>query len=91
MPDIVCLYEAKDILGEGPIWNDREASLYWCDNIGARVHRLDPATGAVRTWQMAEEIGSLVFRERGGIVGGMKSGFAFLDLDAGAVEIVAAV
>jgi sugar lactone lactonase YvrE len=40
---------------------------------------------------MPEEIGSLVFRRKGGIVGAMKSGFAFLDLDSGALEVVAAV
>jgi len=86
MPEIVCLYEAKDILGEGPIWNEDERCLYWCDNIGARVHRYDVATRQVKTWPMSEEIGSLVFRQQGGIVAGMKSGFCFLDLDSGKLD-----
>ena len=33
MPEIVCLAETKDILGEGPIWNEDDKSLYWLDNI----------------------------------------------------------
>ena len=37
MPEIVCLHESKDILGEGPIWNELENKLYWCDNLRPRV------------------------------------------------------
>ena len=35
---------------------------------------------------MPEQVGSLVFRENGGIVAGMKSGFSFLDLERGTFE-----
>ncbi len=86
MPEITCIYEARDVLGEGPIWNEEEKSLYWCDNIRSIVYRYDSRLGTTRRWQMKEEIGSLVFRRGGGIVAGMKSGFCFLDLEAGTVE-----
>jgi len=86
MPEITCIYEAKDTLGEGPIWNENDKSLYWCDNIRRLVHRYHPPTGDVKTWPMAEEIGSLVFRQKGGIVAGMKSGFCFVDLTKNQVE-----
>ena len=88
MLEVTCLYEAKDLLGEGPIWNEDEKALYWCDNIRSLVHRYDAAAGSTRTWQMKEEIGSLVFRQNGGIVAGMKSGFRFLDLERGTSELV---
>jgi L-arabinonolactonase len=89
MDDIFCVYEAKDLLGEGPIWNELENKLYWCDNLRPCIHRYDPANGEVKTWPMKEEVGSLVFRKKDGkIVAGMKSGFAFLDLDAGTVDYI---
>lgn len=83
MLEINCLAETKDVLGEGPIWNENEKSLYWCDNIRSLVHRYDSSSGKVKTWQMNEEIGSLVFRRKGGIVAGMKSGFCHVDLEKG--------
>jgi sugar lactone lactonase YvrE len=90
MPEITCLYEAKDTLGEGPIWNDTDESLYWCDNIRSLVHQYEPAGGQVKTWPMPEEIGSLVFRQKGGIVAGMKSGFCFVDLEANRIDHIVA-
>lgn len=81
MLEITCIYEGKDVLGEGPIWNEEEQTLYWCDNIRSIVYRYDSRTATTRSWQMKEEIGSLVFRKSGGIVAGMKSGFCFLDLE----------
>lgn len=86
---IECVARPRDVLGEGPIWNEREQTLYWCDNIAGKVHRYDPATRQMKTWDTPEEIGSLVFRENGGIVAAMKRGFSFVDLDAGRYEHVA--
>lgn len=86
MPEVVCLVEAKNILGEGPIWNPDEAVLYWCDNLKPSIQRYDPTSGKVDVWDMPEEVGSIVFRAKGGIVAGMRHGFAFLDLATGGIE-----
>ncbi len=91
MPDIECVAPMQSILGEGPIWNDREEALYWIDAWQPLILRYRPADARVDTWKLpdalnAEPIGSLVFRERGGLVVAMKSGFHFLDLDSGASE-----
>lgn len=86
MPEVLCLYEAKDILGEGPVWNEDDRSLYWCDNLRPCIHRYDPSTKKVRTWPMPEEVGSIVFRQGGGIVAGMKSGFCFLHIESGKID-----
>jgi L-arabinonolactonase len=77
--EIKCLVEAKDILGEGVIWNVNEQALYWCDNLKSNIQRYDPATGKHRVWPMPEEVGSFVFRKKGGLCAAMKSGFAFID------------
>jgi L-arabinonolactonase len=77
--EIKCLVEAKDILGEGVIWNVNEQALYWCDNLKSNIQRYDPATGEHRVWPMPEEVGSFVFRKKGGLCAAMKSGFAFID------------
>ena len=38
-------------LGEGPVWVERDAALWFVDIKGPRVHRFDPATGERRSWE----------------------------------------
>ena len=89
MVDIECVAEVGDILGEGPIWNVAEQALYWVDAYGQAIRRYTPEDGSVDSWKMPELIGSLVFREPGGIIAGMKSGFRFVDLDSNIFETIA--
>jgi len=79
MPEVELLVDAKDILGEGVIWNPDDQALYWCDNLKSNIQRYDPTSGAHRVWAMPESVGCIVFREKGGICAAMKSGFAFID------------
>jgi sugar lactone lactonase YvrE len=79
MPEVELMVAAKDILGEGVIWNPDEEALYWCDNLKSNIQRYDPANGQHRVWDMPESVGCIVFREKGGICAAMKSGFAFID------------
>jgi sugar lactone lactonase YvrE len=88
--NIRMLADARNTLGEGPVWDDRANVLYWVDNLDPAVWRYDPATGESRNWKMPEEIGCLALREsQPGIVAAMKSGFSFVDLDTGRIELVA--
>jgi L-arabinonolactonase len=82
MAELECVVEAKNTLGEGLFWNTQEQALYWLDSQGQpKIQRLDPKTGAVRHWTMPDEIGSMVFRDKGGIIAGLKSGFYLIELD----------
>ena len=90
MPEVECLVEAGNTLGEGVIWNPREQAIYWADSKGRpRIQRLDPATGRVDEWEMPDLLGSFVFRESGGVVAGLKSGFHLVDLETGSVDLIA--
>lgn len=88
MVDVEVVVEAKNILGEGPMWNDREQALYWTDaKERPRIQRWRPKTGAVDEWAMPDLIGSFVFREDGGLIAGLKSGFYKLDLENGTADL----
>ena len=78
--------DAKDMLGESPVWCAKRRALYWLDNLAPSVKRYIPSTGAVEVWEMPEFIGSIGLREGGGLVAGMGSGFAFIDLEIGSVD-----
>jgi L-arabinonolactonase len=74
--------------GENPMWDPAAQRLWYIDNVGWKVHALDPATGATRTFEMPCSVTTLVLRESGAVVT-LRTGIHFLDLETGALEMVA--
>jgi len=75
-------------VGECPVWDPDEKAIYFTDINGTTMNRFHPASGAHKQWQMPEKLCCFAFREQGGLVAAMSSGFAFLDLDAGSVDYI---
>ena len=75
-----------DRLGECPLWDERERMLWWVDSRWPALKRFDPATGAVMMQVLPEVVGSIAFRERGGLLAATKSGLHVLDGSGGALE-----
>lgn len=71
-------------LGEGPVWVAREAALWFVDIKERRVHRFDPATGALRSWPAPLEIGWVLPAADGGFVAGLEDGLHRFDPASGA-------
>ncbi len=86
--EIVCVHQGRNILGEGPIWNERDQSLYWTDIFEPAIYRYDVQREAVFRRQMPEPVGSLVFRGDNTIVAGTQSGFAFIDFDQPSFRLI---
>jgi D-xylonolactonase len=86
MVDVKCVWEEPAILGEGPLWSARENAIYWVDIVSKKVHRYGVAEDARRTWTYEAQVSSLAERRQGGLVGTVRDGFAFIDLEAGAFE-----
>jgi sugar lactone lactonase YvrE len=78
-----------DRLGECPLWDEREKMLWWVDSRWPAVKRLDPSDGAVMMQVLPEVVGSIAFRENGGLIAAMKSGIHSLDAAGGALEALA--
>jgi sugar lactone lactonase YvrE len=89
MVDLKCIWEEPAILGEGPLWVARENAVYWVDIVRKKVHRYALADGARRTWTFETEVTSLAARQQGGLVGTVRDGFAFIDLETDTIEPVA--
>jgi sugar lactone lactonase YvrE len=85
---VQCVADVHAILGEGPIWVEREAALYWVDIKGPRIFRLDE-DGTVQDWVPSLRVGSLAPRAPGGFIGGTEHGIAHIDLETNRVDIVA--
>jgi sugar lactone lactonase YvrE len=80
--------DARAELGECPVWSAEEQALYWVDIREPALHRLDPGSGATRTWPMPSRIGSFGLRETGGAVVALEDGFHLLDFGTGQLRFV---
>ncbi len=79
--EVRCVADVGAILGEGPVWDAREAALYWVDIKGQKIFRLDDG-GEISHWDTPFRIASLALREKGGFIAGTDQGFAIVDLEA---------
>ncbi len=86
MAELECVVAGPDMLGECPVWSVREQALYWIDIRGPAIHRLDPATGRVRSAPMPREVGSVGLRSTGGLLAAMRDGFHRCDHASGVLE-----
>ncbi len=79
------VFEAGNMLGEGPNWAEDEQALYWVGIIDKKVHRLEPATGAFRTWDMPDFTTAMALRDGGGAIVALATSICLLDFDSGAL------
>ena len=60
----VCVAPTGDRCGEGPVWHDEHASVYWTDINRFLIHRLTPANQTVRSWFFDEPVTALSLTTR---------------------------
>lgn len=77
--------ETRDQLGEGTLWSARRNAVLWVDILAPALNELSLADGAITRRDLPEPCGWVVEDRAGGLVAGMKSGFARLALDPLAV------
>lgn len=80
----------RDELGEGPVWDVADQSLYWVDIVDRRVFRLYPATGEVRRWRTPSMVSVAVPTVGGDLLVALEDGAHRLDKDTGGTRVHAA-
>ncbi len=85
--EVQCVADVHAVLGEGPVWVEREAALYWLDIKGRKIFRL-AQDGEVSQWETPVRVGSLAPRASGGFIGGTDEGLAAIDPASGRFEIL---
>lgn len=87
---IDCLPCAADLLGEGPVWDDRQSCLYWVDSFAPHIQRFDPSTGRHTVWPMPMPVGSVGLRENPNhLIAALKDGFYNVNLLTGIASLIA--
>jgi sugar lactone lactonase YvrE len=56
---IACLVEARNVVGESPLWDPSAGVVYWTDVNGFRIQRYRLADGEVTTWRFDEPVAAL--------------------------------
>lgn len=64
---------------EGPVWDRRDAALWFVDIKGRRIHRFDPAGDERRSWDAPQQVGFCLPAMAGGFVAGLQTGLARFD------------
>ena len=84
--------DARNRLGECPLWCERTGALYWTDIEASRISRLQ-AYGQLRHWTLSERVGSFAFCEGSTqqLLLGLASGIALFDLESEVLSPIAAV
>ncbi|RJT33436.1 SMP-30/gluconolactonase/LRE family protein [Mesorhizobium waimense] len=73
------VFDARDVVGESLIWDDRRSRLVWIDIIGRRIHRLHPLTLAHESWETPDLVTSIGLRADGGAIVGLRNEIALWD------------
>ena len=76
----------RDILGESPLWDERAACLWWIDIRQPAIRRLDPASGAVRSWPLPALVGSIALVDDGRLLVALPQQLALFDPTTGALH-----
>jgi len=79
MTEVERVISVDNELGEGPVWNVDEQTLYWVNISRGAFHRLQPATGKHERFEIGMSLGVLGFRASGGLVMATQRGLAFWD------------
>jgi sugar lactone lactonase YvrE len=62
------VWDERALLGEGPLWDEREQCLYWVDVDGFALHTYRPGDDGRETERFAARISSVALRENGGLL-----------------------
>ena len=63
-------------LGEGPLWDWREQTLWWVDSLGPTLYQYDYHHQQTKSWELpGSTVGSLAIRQNGNLILAMDLGF----------------
>ncbi|MHC8362243.1 SMP-30/gluconolactonase/LRE family protein [Pseudomonas sp. LS2P72] len=70
--------DARNAVGECPVWIPEENALYWVDIPAGGLQRWSAETGHVHAWKAPQMLACIARHSDGGWVAGMESGFFHL-------------
>ncbi len=72
---------SKSLLGEGPLYNQKQNALYWTDIKGMKLFKYNLETKVVKSYHFTRPIGSFAFTCNDEIITTTTCGFEYANLD----------
>ncbi|MEW5700047.1 SMP-30/gluconolactonase/LRE family protein [Pseudomonas synxantha] len=69
------IVDARNAVGECPVWVPEENALYWVDIPNGSLQRWDAATGYLSAWKAPQMLACIARTQAGNWVAGMETGF----------------
>ena len=79
------LAQKRCVIGEGPIWNDRQGLLYFVNGIDNEICTYDPEAETIHTYPQSMGVAAIAFSEDGRMLITRADGAFFLDLTQGTI------
>lgn len=74
-----CLWDAKAILGESTIWDERDGCIYWVDIEAPSINWLHLQSGDKGTWVPPTWVSAIAPKASGGFIASSSDGFVSVD------------
>jgi sugar lactone lactonase YvrE len=78
----------QNTLGEGPLWNGQEQSIYWVDIDEKKIQRYFPGTQKYEVFDLPIKICLMAFRSKGGMIMGAENGIYFWDPNSQKLDFI---
>lgn len=85
------IWDVKAELGEGPVWVERDRSVWFVDIKKHQIHCYRPEDASRRSWTAPEQVGFIIPAEGGGFVVGLRSGLYRFDETQGTFDLLVEV
>jgi len=79
---------SKSILGEGPLYNELENSLYWTDIKDRKIYKYDLKTKETNAYAFNKAIGSFAFTQDNKLIATTNDGYEYLNLENNETTII---
>lgn len=80
-PQVEMVLDARNAVGESPVWSAAEQALYWVDIPARALNRWTLATQALATWKAPEMLGCVAPMASGGWIAGAETGILASQLE----------
>jgi sugar lactone lactonase YvrE len=85
---IKCVWEIRATLGENPLYDPRNETLYWLDIKGEKLFALSLPSGDQQIWSISGNISALGLHEAGGLIAAGRKGFCHITFDEQNMPVV---
>lgn len=83
MTEVACAAERRNILGEGPCWDEVSGRLYWVDILSSTLEWLRPSDGGTGSWALESRASTMALRKDATLLLATEHGMAVFDPKTG--------